>query len=336
MRSKPIGLVTGGLGYIGAHTVTVLAPEFSKLIIVDNLSQPSSTTIDELRALASPECELSHINADIRDKEKLNLIFKADPAAVVFHFAALKSVAESMLAAQDYYSTNVVGTHCLLDAMKENSVHNLIFSSSAAVYGDAHLTPMSEALSGLQPSSVYGMSKLVGEFMIKHASEHDFELNAVLLRYFNPAGCHESGKIRQPVDEDGLFSNLSKLVAGLLSEFTIHGCDYPTRDGTAVRDFLHVMDVARGHLAAWMRLSSMPIRTECFNLGSEKGYTVREVCNEFQAQLNHPFPIKLGPRRPGDVPVCVADCSEARRKLSWASEVPLHEICASVIAGIKG
>jgi UDP-glucose 4-epimerase len=312
-------LVTGGLGYIGSHTCVLLAEAGHELVIVDNLSNAKPVVLERLRELTGKSIELHR--ADLRERKALDAAF-AKPVDAVIHFAGLKAVGESVEKPKLYHDNNVGGSRNLLDAMQAHGVRRIVFSSSATVYGDPQRLPLTED-HRLKPTNPYGENKAEIEQLLK-----DSQAQYAALRYFNPIGAHPSGRIGE--DPRGIPNNLMPYIAqvavGKLPALRVWGRDYPTPDGTGVRDYIHVMDLARGHLAALDFLAQKK-RSITANLGTGRGYSVLEAVRAFEGASQRPIPLRMAPRRPGDVAQCFADPSLAARELGWRAELGLEQMC---------
>lgn len=318
-------LVTGGAGYIGSHTcVELLASGFTP-VIVDNLSNSNREAVQRIESIAGRAP--SFVEADVRDPAALDRVFASQPIDAVIHFAGLKAVGESVAKPLLYYDNNVNGTLVLVEAMQRAGVKRLVFSSSATVYGDPHALPIREDFP-IQTTNPYGASKAMVERVLTDVAAADPDWRIALLRYFNPVGAHESGQIGE--DPAGIPNNLMPYVAqvavGKLPRLTIHGGDYPTRDGTGERDYIHVVDLARGHLAALEHLETFA-GAEPINLGTGRGSTVKEMVAAFEAASGRPVAFTVGPRRPGDIAQCYADASVAASRLGWRAEFDLDRMC---------
>ncbi len=318
-------LVTGGAGYIGSHTVVELLAAGHELLILDNFSNSSPKVLDRIEKISGRRP--LWVEGDIRDRPLLARLFAEHPVQAVIHFAGLKAVGESVEQPLRYYDNNVVGSLHLFEAMAAAGVFNLVFSSSATVYGDPHAVPIDESFP-LQTTNPYGRSKLIIEDMLRDIGRADPRWRVALLRYFNPVGAHVSGLIGE--DPRGIPNNLmpyvSQVAVGRRAELGIFGGDYPTPDGTGVRDYIHVVDLALGHLAALNRLDQwtgvLPI-----NLGTGRGYSVLEVVAAFEQASGRPVPYRVGDRRPGDIAACYADPRRARELLGWEAKRDLAAMC---------
>ncbi|MDP3638065.1 MAG: UDP-glucose 4-epimerase GalE [Azonexus sp.] len=318
-------LVTGGAGYIGSHTVVELASAGHELLILDNFSNSSPKVLERIEQISGQRPTV--IEGDIRDAALLDKVFAAYPIKSVIHFAGLKAVGESVEQPMRYYDNNVVGSLCLFEAMAKAGVYRLVFSSSATVYGDPHTVPIDESFP-LQVTNPYGRSKLIIEDMLRDIGLADANWRVTLLRYFNPVGAHVSGLIGE--DPQGIPNNLMPYVAqvavGRRAELSVFGGDYSTPDGTGVRDYIHVVDLARGHLAALNALDKqtgvVPI-----NLGTGQGYSVLDVVAAFEKASGKNVPYRIVDRRPGDVAACYADPSRASELLGWSAEMNIDMMC---------
>lgn len=311
-------LVTGGCGYIGSHTVLELLRTDNDIVVLDNLSNSSSVSLERVTRIAGRE--VMFIHGDVRNREVLDRIFSQNNIAAVFHFAGLKSVDESLTRPLCYYENNLVGTQILLDAMADAEVFKLVFSSSATVYGEPSRVPIPESATVL-PTSPYGRTKLFVESMLRDLGLADPRWRIAILRYFNPAGAHESGCMGEdPSDAPkNLIPLISKVAVGKFPAVTIFGNDYPTADGTGVRDYIHVMDLAEGHLLAFEFLKTCN-GVHVWNLGTGRGYSVLDVLHTFQEIAGFAIPYRIAPRRPGDIAICYADPSKAERELRWRAK----------------
>jgi UDP-glucose 4-epimerase len=320
--------VTGGAGYIGSHTLIQLLEKGHDITVIDNLSNSSRVALD--RACQLSGSSVSFIEADICNADVLDSIFAENRFDAVIHFAGLKAVGESVAKPLSYYEKNVNGTLCLLQAMSRHAVKTLIFSSSATVYGNPETLPLVEA-SPRSATNPYGRSKLMVEEILEDLQLSDPDWRIACLRYFNPVGAHPSGLIGE--DPLGVPNNLmpfiSQVAAGTRQSLSVFGADYSTPDGTGVRDYIHVMDLAKGHLAALVYLSRAE-RGEflAINLGTGRGYSVLEMISAFERASGRPVPYKVIDRRPGDVASCYADPSLAKELLGWKAELDIDAMCA--------
>ncbi len=319
-------LVTGGAGYIGSHTVVELLQAGHEVIVVDNLSNASRKAIARVEEITGKE--VIFYENDVRDRAALELIFTAHDLDWVIHFAGRKAVGESVEKPIEYYDNNLVSTLVLLETMQKFGVKRIVFSSSATVYGDPAELPLKET-SPLRPTTnPYGATKVMQEQMLCDVCRADPAFTAVLLRYFNPVGAHPSGKIGE--DPKGIPNNLMPYVAqvasGKLSRIGVFGNDYPTPDGTGVRDYIHVVDLAKGHVAA---LDGVKGRgAYVYNLGTGKGYSVLEMIAAFSKACGKPLPYEIKPRRAGDIAACYASAEKAERELGWRAQFDLERMCA--------
>jgi UDP-glucose 4-epimerase len=317
-------LVTGGAGYIGSHTCVELLKAGHELVVFDNFSNSHPEALARVEKITGRK--LNVVKGDIRDQGALEEAIRRFNCTAVIHFAGLKAVGESVEKPLDYYDNNVIGTHRLLQAMANCGVKTLVFSSSATVYGEPQFLPLTEdhPLSATNP---YGRTKLVIEDMLRDLYRSDPSWRIGILRYFNPVGAHESGLIGE--DPQGIPNNLMPFVAqvavGRRECLKVWGNDYPTSDGTGVRDYIHVVDLALGHVKALARLTE----AQCIavNLGTGHGYSVLDVVNAFAKASNRPVPYELAPRRPGDVAACYADPSLADSLLGWKATRDLNAMC---------
>ena len=318
-------LVTGGAGYIGSHTVVELLVNGFDLLILDNLSNGSPKVIGRIEQITGKRPNL--VVGDVRDNCLLKQLFLEYSIDSVIHFAGLKAVGESVAHPMRYYENNVVGSLALFQAMTEAGIHRLVFSSSATVYGDPPSVPIREDFP-LQATNPYGRSKLIIEDMLRDISHADPRWRVALLRYFNPVGAHSSGLIGE--DPQGIPSNLmpyvSQVAVGRRPELSIFGGDYPTHDGTGVRDYIHVVDLARGHLAALNALDRL-VGAVPINLGTGRGYSVLDVLGAFEQASGNKVPYRIVDRRPGDVATCYADPSVAKEVLGWSAEMDMAKMC---------
>jgi len=319
-------LVTGGSGYIGSHTCLELLNEGHEIIVVDNLSNSKIESIKRVQTITGKDIVFYEV--DILDKEPLNRIFSQHKIDAVIHFAGLKAVGESVEKPLEYYYNNVSGTLSLCEVMKAHNVKNIVFSSSATVYGDPVSVPITEKFS-LQATNPYGRTKLFIEKILQDIYRADNAWNIVLLRYFNPVGAHKSGMIGE--DPNGIPNNLmpfiSQVAVGKREQLNIFGNDYPTRDGTGIRDYIHVVDLAIGHVRSLTKIKENA-GLKIYNLGTGKGYSVLEVIKAFENSCGKNISYKIVGRRPGDIAECFADPALAKTELNWKAERSLQEMCA--------
>jgi UDP-glucose 4-epimerase len=322
-------LVTGGLGYIGSHTCIALAEAGYALVILDNLVNSKRIVFDRLRELA-PGASFKFAEADLRHADALGRIFSAAPIDAVIHFAGLKAVGESVEKPLMYYDNNVGGTVKLLEAMARHSVRRLVFSSSATVYGEPQSLPIPES-HRLAPTSPYGQTKLIIEQLLTDHAASDRAFHYAALRYFNPAGAHASGRIGEDPSgiPNNLFPYIAQVAVGRRPSLRVWGTDYPTPDGTGVRDYIHVVDLASGHLAALTYLERKK-RSLKINLGTGRAYSVLEAANAFERASGRQIPLERAARRPGDVASCFADPSLATAELGWKACFDLDAMCRDV------
>ncbi len=319
-------LVTGGIGYIGSHTVVELLQANHQVVIVDNLSNSSRKVLDRIEAICKEKVEFHEL--DLLDRPALDRLMATGKFSAVIHFAGLKAVGESVEKPLAYYENNVSGSLNLFQSMVKYSVKNLVFSSSATVYGDPEKVPINEQAS-LGPTNPYGRTKLMIEKILEDLQISDKQWNVILLRYFNPIGAHKSGLIGE--DPRGIPNNLlpyvSQVAVGRRAQLSIFGDDYDTLDGTGVRDYIHVVDLALGHLRALEVIENNP-GLLCCNLGTGIGYSVLEVVNAFSRASGAEIPYTIVPRRTGDIATCYADPAFARKTLGWQAERDLLSMCA--------
>ena len=319
-------LVTGGAGYIGSHTVLLLLEAGHRVLVLDNLSNSSREALRRVEKITG--ARLTFVEGDIRDSAGLDLLFQTHDIGSVIRFAGLKAVGESVANPLAYYDCNVVGTLRLLEAMERANVRTLVFSSSATVYGDPASVPIQEDFP-LSATNPYGATKLHIENMLRDLHRADPRWNLALLRYFNPAGAHPSGQIGE--DPGGPPNNLMPYIAqvavGKLERLNVFGGDYPTEDGTGVRDYIHVMDLAQGHLAALQTLDRQDGTLITTNLGTGRGYSVLEMIQAFARASGRDIPYQIVDRRPGDVATCYADPGHAQQVLGWRAEHGIEAMC---------
>jgi len=319
-------LVTGGAGFIGSHTVLVLLEAGYTVTVVDNLSNAYQESLNRVSELTGKSVNFYQV--DVTDKAALNSVFAQHQFDAVIHFAGLKSVNESVAQPLHYYFNNVQGTINLCEVMAQHNVHQLVFSSSATVYGEPEALPLDEAMPVGQPTNPYGQSKLMVEKILQDLHFSDDKWQIALLRYFNPVGAHESGLIGE--DPNGIPNNLmpyiSQVASGRLAELSVFGDDYETNDGTGVRDFIHVMDLAEGHAKALAHLDSQP-GVATVNLGTGEGYSVLQLVNTFEQVNNVKVPYKIAPRRPGDLAAVYADVAKAKSVLQWQASRNIEDMC---------
>ena len=319
-------LVTGGAGYIGSHTLIELINNNFDVVVVDNLVNSSRESLRRVEQITGHE--ITFIEADVRDQSVLDDIFTTYSIDSVIHFAGLKAVGESVAKPLEYYDNNLVSTLALLEAMRKHGVKQLVFSSSATVYGSPSELPLRETSTvGVGLTNPYGKTKYMIEQIIQDYCTADPAFEATILRYFNPIGAHQSGQIGE--DPNGIPNNLLPYVAqvavGKLQSVGVFGNDYDTPDGTGVRDYIHVVDLARGHVAA---LQHMKAGANVYNLGTGSGTSVLEIIKAFSKACGRDLPYEIKPRRAGDIAACYADCSKAERELGWRAELSIEQACA--------
>ncbi len=318
-------LVTGGAGYIASHTNLELLNRGYDVVVVDNLSNSSKESIKRVEALTGKT--INFYEDDIRDKKAMLNIFERESVDAVIHFAGLKAVGESCEIPLSYYDNNITGTVNLLEAMEKFNVKKLVFSSSATVYGDPHTVPITEDFP-LSATNPYGRTKLIIEDILRDVYMADSSWNIAILRYFNPIGAHESGDIGE--DPNGIPNNLvpyiAKVAMGELDSINVFGDDYDTPDGTGVRDYIHVVDLALGHLKAIEKLMKKP-GLVTYNLGTGRGYSVLEIIHNYEKACNKKLPYIMASRRPGDIAVSYADPCKAEKELGWKAIRGIEEMC---------
>ena len=320
-------LVTGGAGYIGSHTVIELQNAGHEVVVVDNLSNSSEVALQRVVEITGKEVTLYQV--DIRDRAGLNRVMDKHSFDCCIHFAGLKAVGESVSLPWEYYDNNIHGTLVLLDVMRKNGCKNIIFSSSATVYGDPAVIPITEECPKGQCTNPYGHTKSMLEQIMMDMQKADPAWNVVLLRYFNPIGAHQSGTIGE--DPNGIPNNLmpyiTQVAVGKLKELGVFGNDYDTPDGTGVRDYIHVVDLAKGHVKALKKIEDNS-GLSIYNLGTGKGYSVLDIVKNFEEANGVKIPYSIKPRRPGDIATCYSDASKAERELGWKAEYGIREMCA--------
>ncbi len=318
-------LVTGGAGYIGSHTCVELLNENYDVVVLDNLSNSSEKSLHRVQKITDKT--LSFYKVDLMDKSSVQKVFSDHTIDAVIHFAGLKAVGESITIPLKYYQNNITGTVNLLEIMGEFNVKNIVFSSSATVYGDPATLPIKEDFP-LSATNPYGRTKLMIEEILEDLYKSNKSWNIALLRYFNPVGAHESGQIGE--DPNGLPNNLmpyiSQVAVGLLPRVSVFGNDYDTPDGTGVRDYIHVRDLALGHIHALPKLAENP-GVVIYNLGTGNGFSVLEMVKSFEKASGKQVPYEIIKRRPGDIAACFADPSKAREELGWKAEKSLDDMC---------
>lgn len=320
-------LVTGGAGFIGSHTVVELMNAGYDVVIVDNLVNASEKSIERIEQIVGKKVKFYKV--DINDRDGLNEVFDKEQIDSCIHFAGLKAVGESVVKPLEYYSNNISGTLVLLDVMRKHNVKNIVFSSSATVYGNPAFIPITEECPKGQCTNPYGWTKSMLEQILSDLYRADNEWNVILLRYFNPIGAHESGLIGE--NPNGIPNNLmpyiTQVAVGRLKELSVFGNDYDTPDGTGVRDYIHVVDLAVGHVKAVNKIKENP-GVKVYNLGTGKGYSVLDVIKAFSKACGHDVPYVIKERRAGDIATCYSDASLAKKELGWEAQYDIDEMCA--------
>ena len=319
-------LVTGGAGYIGSHTVVELQNAGYDVVVLDNLSNASEKALDRVSKITGKPVKF--YKADILDRDALNDIFDKETIESCIHFAGLKAVGESVVKPWEYYENNIAGTLTLVDVMRKHNVKNIIFSSSATVYGDPAQIPITEECPKGQCTNPYGWTKSMLEQVLTDIQKADPEWNVMLLRYFNPIGAHKSGTIGE--NPNGIPNNLmpyiTQVAVGKLKELGVFGNDYDTPDGTGVRDYIHVVDLAKGHVKALKKIEENP-GLAIYNLGTGMGCSVLDIVKNFEAATGVKIPYVIKPRRAGDIATCYCDASKAEKELGWKAENGIREMC---------
>ena len=311
-------LVTGGAGYIGSHTVVELQNAGYDVVVLDNLSNASEKALDRVSKITGKPVKF--YKADILDRDALNDIFDKETIESCIHFAGLKAVGESVVKPWEYYENNIAGTLTLVDVMRKNNVKNIIFSSSATVYGDPAQIPITEECPKGQCTNPYGWTKSMLEQVLTDIQKADPEWNVMLLRYFNPIGENPNGI------PNNLMPYITQVAVGKLKELGVFGNDYDTPDGTGVRDYIHVVDLAKGHVKALKKIEENP-GLAIYNLGTGKGYSVLDIVKNFEAATGVKIPYVIKPRRAGDIATCYCDASKAEKELGWKAENGIREMC---------
>ena len=319
-------LVTGGAGYIGSHTVIELQNAGYDVVVMDNLSNSSEVALERVQEITGKP--LTFYKADILDREATEEIFSKEKIEAVIHFAGLKAVGESVQKPWEYYNNNITGTLILLDVMRKHNVKNIIFSSSATVYGEPEKVPVTEETPKGSCTNPYGWTKSMLEQILTDIQKADPSWNVILLRYFNPIGAHKSGKIGE--NPNGIPNNLmpyiTQVAVGKLPKLGVFGNDYPTPDGTCIRDYIHVLDLATGHVKALERLKK-DAGLDINNLGTGIGYSVLDVIHNFEAATGITIPFEFKPRRAGDIPVNYSNADKAWKELGWKAQYGIKEMC---------
>lgn len=319
-------LVTGGAGFIGSHTVVELQSAGYEVVVLDNLSNSSEKSLERVQQITGKPVKF--YKTDILDREGLNEVFEKEQIDSCIHFAGLKAVGESVAKPWEYYENNIAGTLTLVDVMRKHGVKNIIFSSSATVYGDPAIIPITEECPKGVCTNPYGWTKWMLEQILTDLHTADPEWNVVLLRYFNPIGAHKSGKIGE--DPKGIPNNLipyiTQVAIGKLERLGVFGNDYDTPDGTGVRDYIHVVDLAVGHVRAVEKLREKA-GVSVYNLGTGNGYSVLDMVKAFGKACGKEIPYEIKPRRAGDIATCYCDASKAAKELNWTAKRGLEEMC---------
>ena len=319
-------LVTGGAGYIGSHTCLELLNQGHEVVVADNLCNSCEEALNRVKELTGKD--LTFYKVDMLDKEGLDQMFDKEKIDAVIHFAGLKAVGESVAKPLEYYHNNITGTLNLCDSMRNHGVKKIIFSSSATVYGDPAFVPITEDCPKGKITNPYGQTKSMLEQVLTDLHVADPEWNVILLRYFNSVGAHESGRIGE--DPTGIPNNLTpyitQVAVGKLKEVSVFGNDYDTPDGTGVRDYIHVMDLAVGHVKALKKFDDKP-DVYIYNLGTGRGYSVLEMIRAFSKAVGHDIPYVIKPRRAGDIATCYADATKAKKELGWVAERDIDDMC---------
>ena len=318
-------LVTGGAGYIGSHTCVQLLNSGYEAVVADNLSNSKIEAIHRVRKITGKEVKFYQV--DICDRSALRDIFKQENIEAVIHFAAYKAVGESVSKPLEYYANNLISTIMLLETMKEFQIRNFVFSSSATVYGDPEKVPIQEDFP-TSATNPYLRTKLMIEHILKDLSQANPNMNIAILRYFNPVGAHESGLIGEDPNDipNNLVPYITQVAAGKLEKLRIFGKDYETHDGTGVRDYIHVVDLADGHIAA-LKMLKQNCGLVVYNLGTGTGYSVLEMVHAFEKTIGRKIPYEFTQRRPGDIAICYADPSKAGKQLGWKAKYTLEDMC---------
>ena len=320
-------LVTGGTGYIGSHTVVELQNNGYDVVVLDNLSNSSVKSLDRVKAITGKDVKF--YEGDIRDRKILEKIFDNETIDSCIHFAGLKAVGESVEKPWEYYDNNITGTLTLVDEMRKHGVKNIIFSSSATVYGDPAQIPITEECPKGQCTNPYGWTKSMLEQILSDMLKADNEWNVVLLRYFNPIGAHQSGTMGE--NPNGIPNNLmpyiTQVAVGKREELGVFGNDYDTPDGTGVRDYIHVVDLADGHVKALKKIEENAGLC-IYNLGTGTGYSVLDIVKNFEEANDLKIPYSIKPRRAGDIATCYADPTKAKKELGWEAKYGIKEMCA--------
>ena len=320
-------LVIGGAGYIGSHTVVELLNENKEVIVVDNFSNSKPEMLGKIKKITNKDFKFYEL--DYSNKEKMDKVFAENKIDSVIHFAGYKAVGESVEKPIEYYTNNVSGTLNLLDVMRKHNVKTIIFSSSATVYGDPEVVPLTEMCKIGATTNPYGSSKLFIEQILKDVYKSDNTWDVCILRYFNPIGSHESGIIGEEPQgrPNKLMPYIVRVASGELEELSIFGNDYNTPDGTGVRDYIHVVDLAKGHIKALEKLEKEKSGIYIYNLGTGKGYSVLDMVHAFEKTTGQKIKYKITERRAGDIATCYADATKAKEELNWVAEKTLEDMC---------
>jgi UDP-glucose 4-epimerase len=320
-------LVTGGAGFIGSHTCVELQQAGYDVVVYDNLSNASEKSLERVEAITGKPVKF--YKGDILDRDRLNEVFEKEQLDSCIHFAGLKAVGESVAKPWEYYENNIAGTLTLVDVMRQHGCKNIIFSSSATVYGDPAEIPITENCPKGQCTNPYGWTKSMLEQILSDMQKADPEWNVVLLRYFNPIGAHPSGTMGE--NPNGIPNNLmpyiTQVAVGKLPELGVFGDDYDTPDGTGVRDYIHVVDLAKGHVKALKKIEENA-GLKIYNLGTGVGYSVLDIVKNFEAANGIKIPYSIKPRRAGDIATCYSDATKAKEELGWTAEYGIKEMCA--------
>ena len=320
-------LVTGGAGFIGSHTCVELLNAGYEIVVVDNYYNANPKSLERVKELTGKD--FKSYECDIRDSEGMDKIFKENKIDAVIHFAGLKAVGESCQKPIEYYDNNIGGTLKLCDVMRNNGCKNIVFSSSATVYGMKNVSPLKEIMKTGGTTNPYGTTKYMIEIILEDIYKSDNEWNVTLLRYFNPIGAHESGRIGE--NPSGIPNNLmpyiTQVAIGKRPFLSVYGNDYDTPDGTCIRDYIHVVDLADGHVKAVNNILDGKKGVQIFNLGTGKGYSVLDIVKAFSKAYGKELPYKIAPRRPGDLAVCFSDPSKAKEVLGWEAKRGIDDMC---------
>ena len=320
-------LLPGGAGFIGSHTAVELLKEGKEIVIIDDFSNSTQKSIEAIKKITGKDFKFYEM--DYADREKLQKVFEENKIDAVINFAGFKAVGESVQKPIEYYTNNISGALVVLDVMRKYGCKKFIFSSSATVYGDPEVIPITENSKVGGTTNPYGTTKLFIEQILKDIYKSDNTWDICILRYFNPVGAHESGLIGE--EPKGIPNNLmpyiARVAAGVLPELSVFGNDYDTHDGTGVRDYIHVVDLAKGHVKALEKLDKENEGLYIYNLGTGTGYSVLDMVKAFEETTGKEVKYKIAPRRPGDIATCYADPAKARRELNWTTEKTLEDMC---------